>query len=361
MNVIEISNIRLLNQRIENTEFGSPNEVVRWMGAMQAQDYSMAKWAVGIRLIHSTEDAIENALNRGEILRTHVMRPTWHFVSADDIYWLLELTAPKVKSLLRSRHKELELTDAVHDKTAMIIGKAMSKGVCLTGEELSKEFAKADIVTDGNRLYHLLLYAELNGLICSGPVKDKKQTYALLRERVPLRKVYTRDESLAELAKRYFSSHGPATIPDFAWWSGLSVKDAGMALEFVKAYFVSETIDSKKYWFAALSPGVNHRKTTIHLLPAFDEFLISYKDRSASLTMTDNKKIISDNGIFRPAIVINGQVSGLWKCSGKNKNRMIEINYLQPQGKPVKNQTTEAAIKLGAFLGDATQISFKSN
>jgi len=360
MKLTEISTIRLINQRIANTEFRSAKEIISWMGAMQAQDYSMAKWAVGLRLRDSSNDAIEKALNKGEILRTHLMRPTWHFVSAEDIYWMLELTSPQIKSLLRSRHKALELTDTVHLKSKKIIEKALTIGVNLTREELSKEFNKAKIITDDNRLSHLLLHAELSGLICSGPLKDKKQTYALLNERIPNKIFFTRDESLAELGKRYFMSHGPATINDFAWWSGLSVKDSRLALDLIKPDFISEIIDSKEYWYSYPLTNIKQRKINIHLLPAYDEFLISYRDRSASLNLTHNKNIISDNGIFRPVIVINGQVSGLWKHSEKNGKIIIEVNFLHPQDNLSTYITKDVICKFETFFGKATEIIFSS-
>lgn len=356
-----ISNIRLINQRISKTEFTSPKDIVSRMGAIQSQDYSMAKWAVGIRLSDSTDAAIEDSFIKGEIVRTHIMRPTWHFVSAEDIYWMLDLTAPQILSSLKSRHKELELTEAVRSKSNRIIEKALTKRMSLTREELSDEFNKAKILTNENRLSHLLLFAELKELICSGPVRDKKQTYALLNGRIPVRKVFTREESLAELARRYFTSHGPATVPDFSWWSGLSVTNASQALGFVKTQLISEKIDSKEYWFKDSLTNNKINNSSVHLIPAYDEFLISYKDRSASLTLTDNKKVISDNGIFRPVIIINGQVAGLWKCTRKNGNMIIEINFLQPQDKSIKDKTENAAKKFGNFSGKATSIRFTNN
>ncbi len=361
LNLAIISNNRLINQKIVKTEFGSAKEVVAWMGAIQAQDYLMAKWAVGTRLLNSKDYVIENALNKGEIIRTHILRPTWHFVSSDDIYWMLELTAPQIKSSLRSRHKQLELTDVIHSKSKQIIEKALTKEMNLTREELSKEFHKAKIVTDNNRLSHLLLYAELDKIICSGPMKGKKQTYALLEDRVPLKKVSTRDESLAELARRYFASHGPATILDFAWWSGLSVKDARQALEFIKYKCVSEKFDSEEYWFTDSLGYTTFKKTDIHLLPAYDEFLISYKDRRASMMFTENKKVISNNGIFRPVIVMNGQVSGLWKCVRKNESVIIEIIFFQPQNTSIKKITEEVARTFGNFFGTTAKVIFKND
>ena len=214
---------------------------------MQAQDYAMAKWAIGSRLAETTDRKVEHSINKGEILRIHVLRPTWHFVSADDIHWVLQLSAQKIKSSLTTRHKQLELTESVISKTNSIIERRLSEEICLTRDELANEFHKAGIRTDDNRLSHILFRSELDGIVCSGPVKGNKLTYALLHQRVPHKKDFSREESLGVLAKRYFNSRCPATLEDFIWWSNLSVKDALKAADLIKSDFTSVTMASKKY------------------------------------------------------------------------------------------------------------------
>jgi hypothetical protein len=247
MNLTDISNIRMISQQIERTKLKTAKDIVGWMGAMQAQDYAMAKWAIGLRLPKSTDQAIETAVNDGEILRTHLLRPTWHFVSADDIYWMLELTAPKIKESMRSRHKQLGLTDAIFTKSNSIIEKALRGGKHLTREELLVEIGNAKIVLDGNRASHLLTRAELDGIVCSGATKNGKQTYALLEEWVQKAKPLDKEEALVKLAKIYFSSRCPATFQDFVWWSGLPINAARYALEMVKSDFISEAIQKQIY------------------------------------------------------------------------------------------------------------------
>jgi len=356
MTLQEISNIRLINQRIVGTEFKTPKEIVSWMGAMQAQDYPMAKLAVGLRLLDITDQQIEAAYNKGEIIRTHLMRPTWHFVAADDIYWMLDLTAGKIKSSLTSRHIELELSPSVLAKSNDIIERALSKGGSLTRDELALKFRNANINVAGNRLSHLLLCAELDGLVCSGPITDKKLSFSLLHDRVPLKKLLTRDESLAELAKRYFKSHGPATFQDFVWWSGLSVTEARKALESVRLNFISDTIGSQTYWFPDSFSEVDNHKPSIHLLPAYDEFLISYKDRSATLSQTDNRKAVSDNGIFRPVIVINGQVSGLWKRTIQKEKAVVEVDFFHSGDMETKDRIGKVAKSMEPLFGKTTTL-----
>lgn len=356
MKLANVANIRLHSQQIAGTKFKSPKDLVNWMGAMQAQDYYMAKWAIGIRLPGSVDKKVQTAIDKGQIIRTHLLRPTWHFVSPDDIYWMLELTAPQIKASSKSREKELELTEKIFTKSNNIIQKALSADQHLTREELMAELAKAKIATDNNRSSHLLLRAELEGIICSGTTKGKSRTYALLEKVVPKTKALGKEEALAKLAKKYFSSHCPATLQDFIWWSGLSVANAKHALEMIKPAFISETIGPQTYWLSnSFSTPVTGSKSC-YLLPAYDEFMISYKDRSAALNFENNKKTISTNGIFNPVIVINGQVTGLWKRTIKNDKVIVETEFFQAHNKTELNLIRKASEKYGSFLEKETHL-----
>lgn len=361
MTLSEISNIRLRSQKIEAAEFRTALEVVAFMGAIQAQDYLMAKWAIGLRIPYSTDKQITSALDKGEILRTHLLRPTWHFVSAEDIYWLLELTAPQIKSALKSRRKELELSESIFTKCSLIIEKLLSDRNSLSREELAIEINNAGIRTDGNRLSHILLSAESDGIICSGPVKANKQTFSLLHDRVPNKKILTRDESLVELAKRYFNSRYPATLHDFIWWSGLSHKDARHALESVKNGFITEIIKSKEYLLPDSFPVSDYTGTSVHLLPAYDEFLLSYKDRSASHSFAYTKKTVSNNGIFYPVIVVNGQIAGIWKRSIKKNKYVFEPIFFYPQDKATTDLLEEKASLFGKFFDKEIEVISANN
>jgi hypothetical protein len=352
-----ISNTRLISQKILASEFKTANEVVSWMGAIQAQDFSMAKWAIGIRLSDPAEKLIESSINKGEILRIHALRPTWHFISADDIYWMLQLTSSKIKSSLRSRHKQLELTESVIAKTNTIIEKALSNGLSLTRDELAVEINKARIRTDANRLSHILVRSELDGLVCSGPMKENKLTYSLLYERVPHKKDLTREESLAELAIRYFKSRCPATLKDFIWWSNLSVSDGQKAIDSVKSDFFVETIGSIKYWLPNSFSAAVVENTSVHLLPAFDEFLISYKDRNCSLSLINNRKTVSDNGIFHPSVVVNGQVAGIWKRTIKKNKVIVAVDFFQPPDESTIGMIGKRVSAFGKYLDKETEVS----
>lgn len=360
MTSAEIPIIRQVNQKIGRSEFNSAKEIVSWMGAMQAQDFSMAKWAVGCRISDPSDEKIEASFNKGEILRSHLMRPTWHFVAREDIYWMLELTARQIRTATRSRHHSLEITKPILSKSSRILEKALSGGLSLAREELVKLYDKAKIRTDDNRLSHLLLCAELDGLVCSGPVKGGKLTYALLAERVPEKKKLAREEALAELAKRYFTSHGPATLQDFIWWSGLTARDARHAAESVKSGFISERKGSVEYLFPEFTRVLN-ASPSLYLLPAYDEFLISYKDRSASLSQVHNRKTISNNGIFRPVIVVNGQVGGTWKKIREKRKLIIQADFFKPPSGSVWHHLKKMAHRYGQFCGMDVILSDGNN
>jgi hypothetical protein len=356
MKTSQLTGLRLFNQQITKASYKTAQSLVEWMGAMQAQDYAMAKWAIGTRVAGSTEQQIDEAVDKGEILRTHVLRPTWHFVSPKDIYWMVQLSAPRIKASMTSRHKELELPDKLLAKGNAIIEKALSKGEHLTREQLLSHFTKAKIPIDMYRGMHFLFWAELSCIVCSGKRKGNKQTYALLQERIPKPESLSKEEALAKLAKRYFTSHGPATISDFTWWSGLAAADARNALEMVKDNFISDTSEKRQYWFAGNANIRASKKKQAWLLPAFDEFLVSYKDRSAAINLEHHKKAFTVNGIFKPAIVLNGQVTGLWKRIVKKDTVMIEADLFHAHSNADKELIKTAAGRFGEFVGRKVKI-----
>lgn len=356
MNQYDIANTRLISQQITGTELKSAKEIVSWMGAMQAQDFNMAKWAIGLRLNNANEKDIDAAINSGEIIRTHVLRPTWHFVAGENIYWMIELTAPRLKASMRGRLHQLELTEKVLKKSNKMIEQFLRNGKHATRRELAGELDKAKIATDENRASHILLNAELDKIICSGKMNGKQTTYALLSERVPKPKRLHKEEALKNLACQYFQSHCPATLHDFVWWSGLSVTDAKHALELIKDDFISEKIDAELYWFPNSFAVPKKFQESIFLLPAFDEFLISYKDRTATIIKEHQGKAFSNNGIFWPTIVVNGQVAGLWKREIKKDTLIIEAGFFDKKSKVSNRDLTKAGHRIAVFLNLKTKF-----
>jgi len=348
-----IRNHRLKNQQLTETKFSEPEKLVSHFGAMQAQDYAMAKWAIGLRT-EKTEKEIEEAINQGKIIRTHILRPTWHFVAAEDIHWMLELTAPSLKKLITSAAVKMGLEDSlnVYNKK---LQKLLSSNNHLTREEIMLEL---DIKTGINNISPVIIMmnAELEGIVCNGIMRGKKFTYALLEERVKTDSKISKEEALAKLAGKYFKSHGPATIQDFSWWSGLSLTNSRLALESIKSELSSFQIENNTYWFYEVSIS-NKNESLVHLLPAFDEFLISYKDRTASIALEHQPLAFTKNGIFNPVIVINGKVEGTWKRSIKKETVKIELKPINSFDKKTTELIMNKAKMYGDFLGLKIEIA----
>lgn len=353
--MLDISTIRLQTQQLARPKFSTASEVVSHFGAMQAQDYMMAKWAIGVRMANATDALVEKALDAGKIIRTHLMRPTWHFVAAEDLHWMLELTAPNILRLMKSQDKKLGLDEKTYAKSNGLLVKALEKEQHMTRAELIGVLQNSDIASTEYRGGYLLANAEMQGIICSGKRKAGKQTYTLIDGWVKKEKHFTRNEALAELAKRYFTSHGPATLKDFIWWSGLSVADAKAAVEMNKKHFVSEEFDSQMYYIPDSFKGKTGENMVL-LLPAFDEFLIAYKDRSASIIADFTKHAFTNNGIFKPIIVVNGQVIGTWKRTVKKDKISIETNLLQKTLQTFHKDLEKEARRYGDFMGKTVEL-----
>jgi len=352
----DIAIIRLMNQQIAGSKLKSPKEVCSWMAALQAQDFYMMKWAIGLRVPGTNEAEIDAALNASDLIRTHLLRPTWHVVSSDDVYWMLDLTAPQIKKVIKSYDKSVGMDESVHEKCRPLFEK-MLLGQSLSREEMMLRLEAEGINTIGNRSAHLLIRAEMDGLICSGGTNGNQQTYALLEERVKRKESIHRDEALARLAERYFTSHGPASIGDFTWWSGLSASDAKKALESIKYKLQSETVENEVYWFASSWTSLDLTSDKVFILPSFDEYLISYKDRTASIAKELQPKAFSNNGIFWPIIVCEGRVIGIWKRTIKKDKVCIETEILDPDF--VNNKSLDQAhfFGYGKFTNKIVEIS----
>ncbi len=350
----DIAQQRLFNQRLIADPFERPSDVVNWLVAVQSQDYAGAKWALGLRLQNAHDADIDRAFNAGSILRTHVMRPTWHFVTPADIRWLLALTAPRVHAVSAGRYRELELDEATFKRCHKALIKALRGGQHLTREELGVALEKAGIAeAKGQRLAYLVMHAELEGLICSGPRRGKQFTYALLEERVPPARRLTRDEALAELTQRYFVSHGPATAQDFAKWSGLTIADAKHGLAAVKDQLQHERLNGDDYWFSfSLSPA-RLVSPTAHLLSVYDEYLIGYKDRSMIGGPEIIAKLFTMGAALSYLVVIDGQIVGTWRRALSKDTVSITIEYWARVTKAQTRAVAAAAQRYGEFLGKA--------
>jgi len=355
MGPIEIAVQRLDNQMLVRPTDKSPGELVTRLGAVQAQDYPGAKWSLGQRLLGVQDAAVEQAYNEGSILRTHLLRPTWHFVSPADIRWMLALTGPRVHVLNAYYYRKLELDDALLKRANAIIAKVLRGGRQLTRPEIGTALHQENIATTDIplRFGYIMMHAELDGIVCSGARRGKQHTYALLEDRVPQAKTLERDEALAELTRRYFISRGPATVQDFVWWSGLSTAEARAGLEAVQAQLVRETIQGKTYWFPpslSVAPVLRKDSRTAYLLPDYDEYFIAYKDRSAALDPQDAKNMTPENSYFS-TLVIDGQTVGTWKREIKKDSLIIHSRLFHPLNESENQAFVAAMQRYSDFLG----------
>jgi len=344
-----ISQLRLQNQHIGGTQFKSVKELVQWMGAIQAQDYGMAKYAIGVRLKNTMAQTIEDAINKGEIIRTHVLRPTWHFVAAEDIRWMLELTAKNLNRAMSSNNKRLELDEKIFKKSNGIIKKILRDGKHLTRREIMGALEKKGIKTNDLRASHIMFRAETDLVVCNGIKKDKQFTYALLDERIASSKKVAREQALAQLAQRYFLSHGPATLQDFSWWSGLSITDAKNGLELIQSNLIFEKYKDITLWFSNKEVNTKPFTGRLFFLPSYDEFLISYKSRYISMDPEFSSRTFTSNGIFNPIIVHNAKVIGTWKPQFKRDILITEYFFASPTENQ-KRLAAKAAKEFGKFM-----------
>ena len=349
---MDIARARLANQGIANPAFTEPGAAVAWLGALQAQDYLGSLWAIGLRLTSATEQRVEQALAERAIVRTWPMRGTLHFVAWQDVRWLLALLTRRVIAQTAARYRQLELDDATFARSKAVFANVLQGGKQLTRAEMSQALEQANIATAGQRGYHILVRSAQDGLICFGAPRGKQQTFTLLDEWIPPTNELTRDEALAALAQRYFTSHGPALLTDFAWWSGLPIKEARVGVELAKAQLAQATIQGQTYWFSPAPPISAGHALPIHLLPGFDEYMLGYTNRSASLDPIHAQKIQpGGNGVFSPTIVIDGQVAGTWKRTFKQGAVLIELAPFRPLTPLERDAFSGAAQRYGAFLG----------
>jgi hypothetical protein len=348
----DIARRRLANQHLSSPTFRKPNDVVTYLGAVQAQDYAGAKWAIAQRTRGALDAAVEQALTAGTILRTHVLRPTWHFVAPADIRWMLALTAPRVNALMAYYDRKLELDDDVFRRSNRALTKALRDGTQLTRPELAQVLLRAGVDASlPQRLGHLMMRAELDAVVCSGARRGKQFTYALLEERVPPAAPFGRDESLHELTMRYFTTRGPATPQDFSWWSGLTVADAKKGLHLAEDQLESETIGNHTYWFDPAGKPRSQAASMAHLLPNYDEFFIAYKDRSAighALRTHDRDTV--RQALSAHVIAVDGQLVGGWKRTITKDAVVIELNVLTRLTDAHQRLIVAAATRFGAFL-----------
>ena len=358
MKLTDVARQRLVNQRLTGTGLAKPSDVVSVLGAVQAQDYVGAKWALAQRLGNATDASIEQALTNGSILRTHVLRPTWHFVTPADIRWTLALTGSRIKRVMGYYNVQLGLDDAAFRRSAKAMERALSGGRALTRVELAKILQRARVnVVGDQRLGRVLMDAECDGLICSGPRRGNQFTYALLDERAPATSPLERDESLLKLTRIYFTTRGPATPADFAWWSGLTIGDAKRGIEMAGSDLERITVEDRTFWQGAQTLPVKAARSA-HLLPNYDEFFIGFKDRSAigeRIRKSHAKPPIQT--FFAHVVVVDGQLVGGWTRRITKGGLQVQFNIVTSLTRAERKGLAAQAMRYGKFLGMPAEVA----
>jgi len=359
MQLETIARQRLFNQRLIASTLRHPAEVVHWLGAAQAQDYAGAKWSLGMRLDPNTaavsDAAVEQAFDAGAILRTHVLRPTWHFVVPSDIRWLLALTAPRVHLLNATYYRRVGLDDDLYFRAQEVLIRALADHTYLIRDELRQALDAARIAADVElRLIYILMRAELEGLLCSGPRRGKQFTYALLDERVPPTAPLGRENALAELARRYFTSHGPATAHDLARWASLTLEDVRAGLVANTAHLRSEKVDGQTYWFdpaRPAPPAPNAEEPAAYLFSIYDEYVIGYKEWSAITDAEDAARLRAMANDLTNVVLVDGRIVGTWKRAIDKRSATVTLRPLRTLNSDEMDAVSAAGRRLGAFLG----------
>lgn len=341
---------RCRNQRLVDSTFTRPEEVVAWLGAVQAQEYGPARWALAQRMVPATDAAIQQAFDEGRILRTHVLRPTWHFVAPADIRWLLQLSGPRVQAVNGFQYRSSNLDARTRLRGAGVIVRALEGHRHLTRAELGAALRRARLPFEGHALACMVMHAELEGAICSGPRRGRQFTYALIDERVPTAPPMSNDEALAELTRRYFTSHGPATIRDFAWWSGMTVAQAKAGIGAIGARLQSRAIDGRTYWYAADMPARRITRPLVRLLPIYDEFLIAFKDREWAASAASTTTAAMAPNVFAHQLVVDGRVEGGWTVASGAAATTVTITPWGPLAAAVRKAIGAEIERYASFL-----------
>lgn len=353
---LDIAALRLYNQQLTNPLFERPSDVVSWFGAMQAQDFAAAKWAIAQRTKNQTETTIEQAFNKGEILRTHIMRPTWHFVTPGAIRWLLKLTSSRVQRFNGYYYRRSGLDKAIFQKSNDVIRKALQGAKQLTRGDLAVKLEEVNIPTKDLGLSYIIMQAELDGIVCSGPRRGKQFTYMLLEERVPEMRDISVDEALVELTKRYLQSHGPAQAQDFSWWSGLTLSDAKKSIALLESKLDKQERNGKTYWFIKNKKHIEQNPDDCFLIPGFDEYFIAYTDRSDVLDKDYAKQLNQGGGMVNGTVVINGKMVGGWRRTFKSKKVVVTITLFEKITAQQQKTLQEQVNRFGSYLAMPVEL-----
>ena len=362
MRIEEVAARRMRNSGLLTARFDAPEDVVAWHGAMQAQDWGPAKWSIGQRAKGLVDADVDAALAAGSIMRTHVLRPTWHVMARDDARWILALTGPRIQRGIEPRYGRLGLDPKTRARCERVVTRELERNGPMTREELGAALHRAKVDPEGQRLPHALMHCELEALICSGGLRGKQQTFALFDERVPAAKrPFDRDAALVELVCRYVRSHGPATPHDLAWWSSLTVADIKRALHDLGDEVSNETVDGLDLWTSAKEQRGAPSPRGVHLLQAYDETIVGYRPSryAGDPRAADAKAAWLDRDTPSGVVLSNGRLAGQWRR--RTGSRGVGVEFHPYKGVRLATRELEsAARRLGRFAGLPATVSVPS-
>lgn len=325
---------RLLNQQLICPKFNSPHDVVEWMGAMQAQEYRMVRWAVSMRTQKPSARAFEKDYNAGRIVRGHLFRTTWQLVAGEDWRWMQELCRSHALRGLAGWLKSngISIPEAEQDAIQQIFSDYLIQNRIAKKVDFAEAVKEKGITLDEHRLSYHIRLAEYSGLLCSGDLFPMKHSYALVDMKLPPQNPIPRDEALVLLARKYFRSHGPATLEDFVWWTGLNISDCKAGMDAIKRELIEERWKGLTFFRHQDSRTRGFRSGTVTLLPSYDEYLIGYKSRHVALHPDHSHRAHNNSGIFWPVILLDGEVVGNWSVPGGKPQTYIfhpEVTIIQ--------------------------------
>ena len=355
MKPLEIALRRMRNSRLTGERFTRPDEAVRWHLAMQAQEYGPAKWSIGQRSTGLVDADLDEALAAGSIVRTHVLRPTWHFIARDDVRWLLALSGPRVQQGNAGRYRDLGLDARARARAEKLIVSRLSGGNRLTRNEIGDFLDASKFDRSGQRMPYILMHCELEAVICSGGLSGKQQTYALLDERVPKGGRFDRDDALVELTRRYLGSHGPATLKDMSWWSGFTMADVRKGLDLLGAGVRSETVDGIVVWSIAADDAPPTPTRGAHLLQTYDELVVGYTEsrffRDPRSARASAAWSVASGTPPSGGVLLNGRIGGHWRRTIERNLVRMELHLYEEPKRADARALDAAASDLGRFLG----------
>lgn len=376
---------RLVSQQLRSPVAASVEDALKNLLAVQAQEYPYARWSLAQRTADATANDVDQAMAGGSVLRTHILRPTWHFVHSTDLPWLRALSAPRLHKANAITYSRTGIDAGTAARSTDVLAAALEGGRQLTRDQLAAELKRAGFAARGLALAYLIMHAEINGVIVSGaPVRSAsgalRQTYAVFSERVgpasadPL----SREESLAALARRYFRSRGPATVRDCADWSGMTMADVrlglALALEDDPAALQRAEIGGATFYFNAesshpFSPDSSAGPDSstdvgagsagrIDLIQCYDEYVMGY---SASRGYLGGKApTYPTHGDPLHVVLLDGRMAGAWRhrlLRPGSPGQRCELDIRIRLDSPPTGVLEQAAERYEAFLGMPTSFS----